>query len=423
MSNLVLSDRSRNNQSGHIKHSYKAEQSVKNRTILVSTNHQWLMNKTTVIALAVILSAVIISGSILISSSSQDQNGVKFSKDSTGALTISGNGALNHSWKNDDSITSVYVKDGITSINSNAFENCKNLRSVVISNTVISIGSYAFQDCTNLRTVQLGNSIQSIGWGSFGGTSSLDSITIPASLASSKMAFSNSGVTSVFFEKGIKSIDNSMFVDCKKLESISFPDTLKRIGANSFSSCESLKKLSLPDSIQHIGSGSFGGCKSLNEIVLPDVPITIDSQAFRGCGTLRYVYIGHHVVSHTDAFKGDVIENLHYCNVNSFQNGATGLKVINLTLSTEVLTAYLFDKSYLKTLKITDEVKSIKEYSFWDCTYLESVELGKNVTSIGKYAFENCYSLAKVYNHSNLRIEYGSKDNGMIGYYANLIET
>lgn len=55
------------------------------------------------------------------------------------------------------------VPDGCTSIESDAFENCKGLKTVKISNTVESIGGVAFKGCRNLTSVELPSSVTTVG--------------------------------------------------------------------------------------------------------------------------------------------------------------------------------------------------------------------------------------------------------------------
>lgn len=74
----------------------------------------------------------------------------------TGVLTISGNGEMEYSddvpWSEyKDSIKSVNISEGVTSICDYAFYRCRNLVDVGISNTVVEIGSDAFNECTSLE--------------------------------------------------------------------------------------------------------------------------------------------------------------------------------------------------------------------------------------------------------------------------------
>lgn len=62
-----------------------------------------------------------------------------------------------------DSIKSVVIPPGITTICSGAFSGCRYLKSLVIADSVIKIESNAFYHCSDLETVRLPNSLTSIG--------------------------------------------------------------------------------------------------------------------------------------------------------------------------------------------------------------------------------------------------------------------
>lgn len=77
-----------------------------------------------------------------------------------GVLTISGEGEMYHfitdpaPWsEHTDKITKVVVKDGATSIGTNAFAACAKLKEIEIPNTVSVIGDNAFSGCEALETV------------------------------------------------------------------------------------------------------------------------------------------------------------------------------------------------------------------------------------------------------------------------------
>ena len=96
------------------------------------------------------------------------ESDVKWSMNLLGGMTISGSGPMADyttdtfpdgrapwmaSYQN--TITSVVIKDGVTSIGNLAFLSCGNLKSVTIGKNVESIGTYAFYGCDNLATVTL----------------------------------------------------------------------------------------------------------------------------------------------------------------------------------------------------------------------------------------------------------------------------
>ena len=58
-------------------------------------------------------------------------------------------------FKNDSSITSVMISNGVKSIGENAFTGCSNLVKVVLGENVQSIGCCAFQDCTELSSIEI----------------------------------------------------------------------------------------------------------------------------------------------------------------------------------------------------------------------------------------------------------------------------
>ena len=74
-------------------------------------------------------------------------------------------------------ITAITIPNTVTSIGSQAFQECSNLTSVIIPDGVTNIGEYAFTQCRNLQSITIPNSVTSIGDNAFMGCNSLSAIT------------------------------------------------------------------------------------------------------------------------------------------------------------------------------------------------------------------------------------------------------
>ena len=74
-----------------------------------------------------------------------------------------------------NTITSITLPEGLTSIEDEAFSGC-NLTSITIPESVISIGKSAFSGCSNLLSVIIPNGVTSIGSSAFYECSNLKSI-------------------------------------------------------------------------------------------------------------------------------------------------------------------------------------------------------------------------------------------------------
>ena len=112
--------------------------------------------------------------------------------------------------------------------------------SVVIPSTVGTIGEYAFYGCRGLTSVTIPNSVTSIGYMAFWECRGLTSVTIPNSVTSiGDVAFGEcTGLTSVNFNATncttMGPADNSVFVDCTNLATLTIGDNVTRIPSNAF---------------------------------------------------------------------------------------------------------------------------------------------------------------------------------------------
>ena len=162
-----------------------------------------------------------------------------------GVLTISGSGRMTASsgWKYlKSSITSIVIKEGITSICVSAFDGCAAATSVSLPGTLTNISANAFCNCKSLVSLDLPEGLLTIGGNSFTGCDSLVSVTLPSTLtALADSAFGHcSSLTSVKFSEGLVELSQSAFMGCNALTSITIPSTVTRIGAGVFFNCTKL---------------------------------------------------------------------------------------------------------------------------------------------------------------------------------------
>jgi len=88
-----------------------------------------------------------------------------------GVLTISGTGKMKDYlfytdsvfYLHSNSIFSVIIEEGVTSIGDYAFSLCKRINRVVIPDGVSYIGRYAFNSCGDLANINIPDTVTSIG--------------------------------------------------------------------------------------------------------------------------------------------------------------------------------------------------------------------------------------------------------------------
>ena len=119
-------------------------------------------------------------------------DGVSYSFDSTTkTLTISGNGEVTqvgvlHSFGSGTNLkdlkTVVITGEGITGIDSQAFNGASNLTSVTIPASVTSIGVYAFYGCSSLTSVMIPSGVTEIGENAFFACANLEEVYMDTKL-------------------------------------------------------------------------------------------------------------------------------------------------------------------------------------------------------------------------------------------------
>ena len=237
-------------------------------------------------------------------------------------------------------LTSVTLPNSVTTIDEWAFGSCTGLTSVTIPNSVTTIGELAFGYCTGLTSVTIPNSVTTIDKDAFRECKGLTNVTIPNSVTMiGERAFcSCDGLTSVTLPNSVTEIGKYAFADCENLKSINvvkdnlhycsengvlfdntkkrliqcpcgikgnyvIPDGVTTIEETAFLVCTGLTSVTIPNSVTTIGRSAFVGCAGLTSVTIPNSVTKIDIDAFRDCSILTNVTIGNGITTiGTNAF-------------------------------------------------------------------------------------------------------------------------
>lgn len=291
-----------------------------------------------------------------------------------GTLTISGTGDM-YDYKSSsipwerylilDSIKSVIIQDGVTSICNFAFQGCSSLTSVDIGDGVTNISNYAFSGCSNLSSVEIGDSVTSIGGCAFQNCLSLTSISIPDS---------------------VTLIDTWAFQGCSSLNNIDVGNGVTTIGGMAFNGCSSLSSINIPSSVTSIGSDAFQNCH-LSSVFITDLAAWCNI-SFTSSSSNPLYNRGGLVID--DELQRDLV----------IPEGVTSIKWY----------AFVGDIK-LESVTIPNSVTSICSSAFYGCSHLTSITILNANTWI--YDSEDTISdTATIYGHEGSTAEaYAMKYN------------
>ena len=184
---------------------------------------------------------------------------------STGELSIKGSGEMYdgeqqwHQYKDD--IVTVKIGNRVTSIGSDAFNDCQNLSSVILGNKLGTIGAYSFYYCSSLASLSIPDSVTTIEESAFAGCSSLGHIDMG---------------------KGITTINDYAFYACLSLESITIPGSTQHLGNYAFFFSTAIETVTIEDGVEDIGKYAFYYCTSITSLTIPKSVTSIGNEAFAG---------------------------------------------------------------------------------------------------------------------------------------------
>lgn len=244
-----------------------------------------------------------------------------------------------------------------------------------------------------MTSVTIGKGITSIGDRAFDDCKSLEAVYITDLSAWCKINFkymsnplhyahklylNNELLTSIAIPNEITSIGNYTFEDCRSLITVVLHNGVTSIGSHAFDGCTGLVSINIPEGVTSIEDCTFSGCSSLTMITIPNSLTSIGTSAFSNCEGLTSITIPNSVTSIG----------------NSAFSGCQGLASIYIPNSvTSIGSSAFFNCRSITSVNIPDEVTSIGNRIFEYCSSMTNATIGKGVSSIGEKAFQYCSKL------------------------------
>lgn len=133
-------------------------------------------------------------------------------------------------------LASVKLPSGITTIAQGAFSSCGALTSVTMPNTVTTLGNSAFMGCQVLTTLTLSTAVETMG--------------------------------------------DNCFTACLVLPNVTFGPNLKSVGAQAFMNCAALTEIHLPEGFNSAGVAAFAQCSNITNVVIPSTLTNLSTFLF-----------------------------------------------------------------------------------------------------------------------------------------------
>ena len=275
-------------------------------------------------------------------------------RESTGELTITGAGDM-PDWNDNrdvpwsshvETIKTVTIGDGITSVGKNAFRYC-SMREVKLPDSLQRIGDDAFFRCTNLFSVVIPDNVESIG--------------------------------------------EYAFDVCLKLVNVSIPEGVKSIGDFAFTFCETLQTVAIPESVTKIGSHAFGYYIDYNDRELPKRYDDFFIYGYAGSEAEAYAIaysIPFEILAGSSGRCGPDVNWSFDSHTRKLDLSGTGKMWDDVPPP--------WEKDLIREIEFGDGISGIGNYSFASCLGLADVTVPESIDSIGEGAFYNCVCLTDV---------------------------
>lgn len=265
-----------------------------------------------------------------------------------------------------------------TTITSNAFNNCQSLVSIILPEGLTTMNGASFGSC-KFSSIVLPNSLTTIYDGAFANCQKLTSLNIPAGVSSipGRLGYGFSNLTSLTVDSNNQYYNDGNGGNCVVETSTNIlrqgcnttiiPNTVVELGNGAFYSCTGLTSITLPDSLITVGSNAFSNCYNLTSLDIPASVSSIGNGAFSNCSGLTSITVNSN---------------------NQYYNDGNGSNCIIETATNKLIRG-------CNITIIPNTVVELGDSAFEGCTFT-SITLPNTLTKIGQTVFQNCQKLVSI---------------------------
>ncbi len=257
-------------------------------------------------------------------------------------------------------------------------------------------------DISSFDELKLFKGLTSIGDNEFRECRNMRSVTIPENVTSiGQYAFEKTGLTNITIPEHITSIGRYPFFSCKNLTYFSTGNKIEKIPEGCVAGCSNLTQVNIGTSVKSIGPSAFEKT-GLTSIVIPDKVTTLGHNAFSDCFQLADVTIGYGIETiSADCFMFcyrlnsiEIGPSVKFIGSSAFSH--SGLTSIVIPDKVTIYSNAFCGCHQLTEVTIGNGIETIPDSCFRDCVSLKNIVFGTGVKSIGEFAFRGCSSLTNI---------------------------
>lgn len=281
------------------------------------------------------------------------------------------------------------IPEGVTIIGYNAFKGL-DITSLTLPTSLKEIRGNAFA-YSNIKSIYIPKNVVSIADTSFTGND-FESVTVDVN-NSIYYSVDNSIIEKEYqklilgtnnIPQGVRYIGRYAFAE-SNIEEIIIPEGVVGISGDAFRNCDNLKRIYIPSTIEYLGDtltnyNVFSMCSNLEEIEVSSL-----NKTFKSVNNSIVEIKTNTLIT---ASLNTVIEDISIIGYYAFM----GLNITSIVIPdcvTDILDEAFASCSLLEEVKLSSNVKTIKQHVFYMCNKLDVINLD-HVIQIQKYAFYGC---------------------------------